>query len=182
MTSGSRGWSEYYADQGAIFIRAANLNKDRLDLADAAYVDLPANAEGIRTKVTEGDFLITITGANVTKSGVVDRPLEDAYVSQHVGLVRLVWPDTAPYLYTWCRAYGGGKGYLEDAAYGAGKPGLNLSNIYEMTVALPPRNERLEIDRMITGAPEALDTAPNLPIPNLRQSILSAAFKGDLIE
>ena len=89
LTSGSRGWADYYADSGDIFIRAQNLKYDRLDLTDIAFVKLPAgNTEGLRTRVKFGDVLITITGANVTKTGIVKTELDTAYVSQHVALCR----------------------------------------------------------------------------------------------
>lgn len=182
VTSGSRGWSEFYADSGSLFIRAANLNQDRLDLSEVAFVQFPNNPEGARTKVVSGDFLITITGANVTKCGVVTESLDDAYVSQHVALVRPVIPELGRYLYLWSRAYGGGKQYLEDAAYGAGKPGLNLPNIYEMAVALPSPAEMVEIKQRVQLA---LDRVPEAdfvgPLAGqLRQSILAAAFRGEL--
>ena len=184
VTSGSRGWSAFYSDTGSLFIRAANLNKDRLDLTETAYVSLPVNAEGSRTKVFPGDFLITITGANVTKCGLVDVDVGEAFVSQHVGLVRLIEPDLGDYLYLWSRAYGGGKQYLEDAAYGAGKPGLNLPNIYEMCVALPPLSEQREIARQVRQCLEqvAYEDMPTMYelASTLRQSILAAAFRGEL--
>jgi type I restriction enzyme, S subunit len=182
VTSGSRGWSEFYADSGSLFIRAANLNQDRLDLSEVAFVQVPNNSEGARTKVVQGDFLITITGANVTKCGVVTEPLDDAYVSQHVGLVRPVTAEIGRYLYLWSRAYGGGKQYLEGAAYGAGKPGLNLPNIYEMAVALPPFAEIAEIEERMRRAQNRVPEA-DLVGPmggQLRQSILAAAFRGEL--
>lgn len=182
VTSGSRGWSEYYADSGSLFIRAANLNQDRLDLSEVAFVQVPTNSEGARTKVVQGDFLITITGANVTKCGVVTEPLDDAYVSQHVGLVRPVTAEIGRYLYLWSRAYGGGKQYLEEAAYGAGKPGLNLPNIYEMVVALPPVAEMVEIEQRVQHALDRIPEADWMGLlgGQLRQSILAAAFRGEL--
>lgn len=182
VTSGSRGWSEFYADSGSLFIRAANLNQDRLDLSEIAFVNVPNNSEGSRTKIMQGDFLITITGANVTKCGVVAEPLDDAYVSQHVGLVRPMTAEIGRYLHLWSRAYGGGKQYLEDAAYGAGKPGLNLPNIYEMAVALPPSAEMAEIEKRVQQAQDRVPEADFVGSlgSQLRQSILAAAFRGEL--
>ena len=83
ITSVSRGWANYYSDSGSLFIRAQNLNKDRLDLGDIAYVSLPEKVEGKRTQTKVGDILVTITGANVTKAGYLDHDLGEAYVSQH---------------------------------------------------------------------------------------------------
>jgi type I restriction enzyme S subunit len=89
ITSGSRGWKQYYAANGSVFIRAQNLKTDRLALDDVAYVELPSATEGLRTRVSRHDILVTITGANVTRSAQVDVDLAEAYVNQHVGLVRL---------------------------------------------------------------------------------------------
>ena len=86
LTSGSRGWAKFYAEHGDKFIRAQNLKHDRLDLADVAFVDLPDKSEGMRTCVQIGDLLITITGANVTKTAFVTSDIGTAYVSQHVAL------------------------------------------------------------------------------------------------
>jgi type I restriction enzyme, S subunit len=55
VTSGSRGWRQYYAEAGSIFVRAQNINTGTLDLSDVAYVSLPANAEGLRTRIERDD-------------------------------------------------------------------------------------------------------------------------------
>lgn len=63
LTSGSRGWAEHYADDGALFIRIGNLtrNSTHLDLSDIQRVAVPTGAEGERTKVLPGDVLFSIT-------------------------------------------------------------------------------------------------------------------------
>ena len=69
-----------------MFIRAQDIKTDRLRLDDVARVTVTPGAEGERTRVKTHDLLITITGANVTKSALVRVDLNDAYVSQHVDL------------------------------------------------------------------------------------------------
>ena len=51
VTSGSRGWAQYYSESGPMFIRIGNLDHDsiRLDLSDIQHVSPPAGAEGTRT-------------------------------------------------------------------------------------------------------------------------------------
>ncbi len=78
VTSGSRGWGEYYSHTGPLFIRAQDIKTDSLNLQTIARVSIPNNAEGTRTAVTKGDILITITGANVTKSALVKQLREQA--------------------------------------------------------------------------------------------------------
>jgi type I restriction enzyme, S subunit len=188
LTSGSRGWAEYYADSGDIFIRAQNLKYDRLDLTDIAFVKLPeGNTEGLRTRVKVGDVLITITGANVTKTGVVESELGTAYVSQHVALCR-PGPSLMPtFLYWYLLSEAHGRRQLSNSAYGAGKPGLNLDNIRSVTIPLPSLREQAIVVERIEAAlsveqelSEIIDA--ELQRTNaLRQSILKQAFSGQLV-
>lgn len=187
VTSGSRGWAEYYAETGAVFIRAQDIKTDHLEISSIAYVKLPDNAEGIRTKVSRLDILVTITGANVTKSALVGRDFDEAYVSQHVALVRPVLPEIASYLYSWIICPTHGRKVLESRAYGAGKPGLGLDDLRELVIAVPPQSEQeqligmtSEADVEIEGTIKMLAQQVN-QAKRLRQSILKAAFSGKLV-
>ena len=122
ITSGSRGWKQYYAANGSVFIRAQNLKTDRLELDDVAYVELPSATEGLRTRVSRDDILVTITGANVTRSAQVDVDLAEAYVNQHVGLVRLADSRLSDFVFLVVVCPSHGRKQLKAAAYGAGKP------------------------------------------------------------
>ena len=187
VTSGSRGWAEYYADSGSVFIRAQNINTDKLLLNEVAYVSLPNTAEGRRTKVEQNDLLITITGANVTKSALVEVALDDAYVSQHVALVRLSDKKLDRFVFFWVVSSEHGRGQLQEAAYGAGKPGLNLDNIRNILIALPPFAEQQEIVRRVEAlfktadALEARYRKAKAHVDKLTQSILARAFRGELV-
>src|SRR5579859_4899536 len=187
ITSGSRGWARYYSNSGANFIRAENINSDRLNMSRIAHVSPPAGAEGSRTKVQLNDLLITITGANVAKSAVVDRKFENAYVSQHIALVRPVETDISRFLYLWIVSPSHGRKKLLDDAYGAGKPGLNLDNLREMVVALPPVEEQHEIVARVEALFKLADAieeriaAASLRAERLTQAILAKAFRGELV-
>ena len=145
VTSGSRGWAEFYADSGPKFIRAQNIRFGKLKLDDLAFVRPPSNSEGTRTRAAEGDLLIVITGAGVTNPARLDRDLGEAYVSQHVGLVRLVQKQLSEWILLCLMAPVGGRSELVERAYGAGRPGLNLENIRTLSVPLPPLSEQRRI-------------------------------------
>jgi len=187
VTSGSRGWAKYYADSGAIFIRAQDINTDRLVLNGIAHVNAPQSAEGVRTRSQRDDLLVTITGANVTKTALVDCDLDEAYVSQHVALVRPVDRLVTPYMHIWITCPTRGRRELERLAYGAGKPGLNLDNIRELNIALPPLEEQRQIkaecDRLLSiGSGGESHIARSVKrSARLRQSILKRAFEGKLV-
>ena len=188
LTSGSRGWADYYADTGDIFIRAQNLKNDRLDLTDIAYVKLPpGSTEGVRTRVKAGDVLVTITGANVTKTGMVSSDLGPAYVSQHVALCRPSASLVPAFLYWYLLSEAHGRRQLNEAAYGAGKPGLNLDNIRDVKLLLPSTEEQVRIvgriDRALAEEARFLATIEGelQRTKALRHSILTQAFCGRLV-
>jgi type I restriction enzyme S subunit len=145
VTSGSRGWAEFYATSGPGFIRAQNIRFGKLRLDDLAFVNPPANSEGSRTQVAKGDLLIVITGAGVTNPALLDRDPGEAYVSQHVGLVRPSDQRLSEWLLLCLMADAGGRAELVERAYGAGKPGLNLDNIRSLSIPLPPLAEQRRI-------------------------------------
>ncbi|MFA0077949.1 restriction endonuclease subunit S [Vibrio artabrorum] len=187
VTSGSRGWAKYYSQEGSLFVRAQNINSDKLNLEDIAYVALPEKIEGRRTNIEKDDLLITITGANVTKAAKVHTELEDAYVSQHVCLVKLREKSSANFIELFLHDKSSGRGQLAEVAYGGGKPGLNLANIRDLKIALPPIEEQTEIvrqvDRLLNKATKVekqyLDAKARLD--RLTQSILAKAFQGELV-
>ena len=187
ITSGSRGWGELYSESGPLFIRAQDIKTDSLKVEDAARVQLTGNGEGTRTLVQRFDLLVTITGANVTRTALVTHEIEEAYVSQHVGLVRPVISETSHYLYHWIISPMQGRAELLRLAYGAGKPGLNLENLRELLIALPPGTEQLriqsELSRIMSTLVE-LDSTVNRAAQHssgLRTSILQRAFAGELL-
>ena len=62
------------------------------------------------------------------------------------------------FLYLWIVSLGHGRKQLQDAAYGQGKPGLNLTNIREVEVAIPSINEQKEIVRRVNALFKLADT------------------------
>ena len=187
VTSGSRGWAKYYAESGAKFIRAQNLKYDRLDLSDIAYVSLPDSVEGRRTLINDKDLLITITGANVTKTAYVNGDIGEAYVSQHVALTRLINTDMAQYVHWYLIASTEGRHQLERSAYGAGKPGLNLDNIKDVIIPISSVSECKAIAQQLSEKLSVIDEQVleiDIALKKseaLRQSILKKAFSGQLV-
>jgi type I restriction enzyme S subunit len=144
VTSGSRGWKEYYSETGSVFIRSQDIKKDYLEYDTPAFVSLPPSTEGVRTRIEDNDLLMTITGANVAKVAHIQNAPSDAFVSQHVALIRLIDNALGQYLHKWLTAELGGRGLLLEFSYGA-KPGLNLLNIRELLLPIPPMAQKQRI-------------------------------------
>lgn len=185
VTSGSRGWGEFYSDVGSLFIRAQDIKTDSLKLDGVARVTLPAKAEGMRSSVENRDLLITITGANVTKSAIVHGLSEVAFVSQHVALLKPVCREASSFQLVWIVSPAHGRKVLEKWAYGAGKPGLSLEQVRSLPIALPPLAEQTrivaEVERRLSVVEEleSVVTANLQRAIRLRQAILHRAFSGE---
>lgn len=186
VTSGSRGWAQYYSSQGAAFIRIGNLTQDRIliDFSDTQFVQLPDKAEGTRSLLKPSDILISIT-ANLGSIAVVPETIEEAYINQHIAMVRLKHPSLARFYAWYLRSDRGQKDLLRNKR-GAGKLGLGLDDIREThipivddTVAgriVETIESRLSVcDQIEKTVDESLAKAESL-----RQSILKKAFEGRL--
>jgi len=188
ITSGSRDWSKYYADSGAIFIRTQDINRNRLSLNEVAFVNLPEKVEGKRSLVRKGDLLVTITGANVGKVAVVEGEIPEAYVSQSVCLVRLKDPSLAKFVHLQLTAKRGDKTAVEAMAYGLGRPVLNLENIRSAPIRVAPEKTQVvvvaEIEKQFSRLDEAVANLKRVKV-NLKRykaAILKAAVEGRLTE
>ncbi|SHG56474.1 restriction endonuclease subunit S [Pedobacter caeni] len=90
ISSGSRDWAQYYSNQGAIFVRMGNLSKEsfKLRMENIQHVLPPLDGEGTRTRLQAWDYLISITG-EVGLLGLIPEEFGEAYINQHIALVRL---------------------------------------------------------------------------------------------
>jgi type I restriction enzyme S subunit len=91
------------------------------------------------------------------------------------------------YLYWFVVAEADGRKQLSDAAYGAGKPGLNLENIRSVVIDVPCLLEQKAIVELIEEKLSVVDqldqtiTTALQQAEALRQSILKKAFSGQLV-
>ncbi len=95
-------------------------------------------AEANRTRVTLGDVLLTITGSRIGRVAVVPERLNGAFISQHVAILRLKAGLLPEFLSMFLSLDTGGQRQITRLQYGQTKPGLNLDQIREMRVPVPP--------------------------------------------
>ena len=184
VTSGSRGWAQYYSDHGAKFVRIGNLTRDRIriDLSDIQFVDLPDGAEGKRTQLQPNDVLVSIT-ADLGSIGLVPDDIGEAYVNQHIAMVRFLNPVQGEFMAWYLRSDYGQKDLLKNKR-GGGKLGLGLDDIRDSRVPVVSDAEAIRIVRTIEARlsvcdsiEKTVDTALQ-QAEAMRQSILKQAFEG----
>lgn len=163
ITSGSRGWAEYYADDGDLFLRIGNLTREtiELDLSDVQYVALPAKAaEGKRTRIRVGDMLVSITAdlGSIAVAPKLDKP---AYVNQHIALCRPkdgVHPRWLGYAMLSRQS----KQQMMNSGYGGTKIQLSLDDVRNVWLPLPPFDEQREIAAYLDQRLDKIATQINL--------------------
>ena len=180
ITSGSRGWARYYASDGSPFIRMTNLRRDgiALDLEDLRYVSLPENSvEAKRTRLKKNDILVSIT-AELGKIGFVRNLFEnDAFISQHVCLIRLESPEIDNEYAAYLLASEPERRRLNRLNDAGAKAGLNLQTIAGYRLALPPLPEQRKIAEILRTWDEAIEklgalrAAKQRKLSSLRQKL-----------
>lgn len=150
LTSGSRGWSEYFSRDGEIFITIKNVKNGHITLDDVQYVHAPDNAEAKRTKVQAGDLLISIT-ADLGRTGVVSEALAErgAYINQHLTCVRLNRNVINPEYAAMFMESAGGKRQFDAKNQVGVKAGLNFEAIKSLKIMVPPLNLQTQFSTFV---------------------------------
>ncbi len=139
LTSGSRGWAQYFTDSGEYFITIKNVKDCRITLDNVQCVTPPQNAEAKRTKVEPGDLLISIT-ADLGRTGVVTEEIagHGAYINQHLTCIRLNKDALHPLYAAYFMESEAGKMQFNAKNQSAVKAGLNFNSINSLQIIVPP--------------------------------------------
>lgn len=179
VTSGSRDWARFYADSGALFVRIGNLTREHINFRyeSTIYVRPPRNADGQRTRLESGDILISIT-ADLGIVGVVPDGLGEAYINQHIALVR---PDIDLVNSRFIGHYLAGpiaQTYISKLNDAGAKAGLNLPTIRGLVTAKPLRTEQ---DLIATRLDEIDNRIQNAIAESTKLRELKAGLMDDLL-
>ena len=186
VTSGSRGWAKYYSNSGALFVRIGNLTHSGIDIdfRDIQHITPPDNAEGVRTRLQPNDVLVSIT-ADLGSIGFVSEKVEEAYINQHIALVRFQNPVQGRFMAWYLRSEYGQKDLLKNKR-GGGKLGLGLDDIRDTPV---PIVDDITATEIVDKVEEQLSVCDSIEktvdtalaqADAMRQSILKQAFEGKI--
>ena len=144
LTSGSRGWAQYCVDDGdEWFITIKNVKGCHIFTDNMQSVNAPDNAEAKRTKVQEGDLLISIT-ADLGRTGVVTKEIAEhgAYINQHLSCIRINRDVLNPLFVAHYMESPAGKEQFAAKNQSAVKAGLNFNSINSLKLIVPPLVEQ----------------------------------------
>lgn len=139
LTSGSRGWAKYYSEAGEYFITIKNVKDTHISIDDVQHICPPSGAEAKRTRVQEGDLLISIT-ADLGRTGIVTKEIANhgAYINQHLICIRLKRDHVLPLFVAFYMESLAGKVQFQRKNQSAVKAGLNFAAIRSFSFYLPP--------------------------------------------
>jgi type I restriction enzyme S subunit len=187
VTSGSRGWADFYSDEGPLFFRITNLTRDTIEpkLESIQCVNPPLGSEGTRAKIQKDDLLISIT-ADLGSVCVANKDIEGGYVSQHVSLCR---PNKYVLSSRWlgfCILSDLAKEQLLGAGYGGTKIQLSLEDIRELWLVQPDPSEQTQIADFIDSTLKKFYKLLNIAeqqislLKERRTALISAAVTGKI--
>lgn len=180
-----RGGSESYKLSGIPLIRSMNVHFDGLKLDGLAYLDDKQANELKNVEVKTNDVLLNITGASIGRVTQASSEMDGARVNQHVCIIRTNPVLDACFLSKYL-ASPSIQNWIMAEEYGATRQALTKQMILNFDIPLPPLNEQKRIvakieelrDRLHRSK-QALEAVPEL-CDRFRQSVLAAAFRGDL--
>ena len=138
------GGAEVYTDEGVIFLRSQNIYSDGLHLDDVSFIPHEIHALMKSSAVKKNDVLLNITGGSIGRTCLVDREIGEANVNQHVCIIRTSKDKYAKWLSVFMKS-NSAQSQIFYSQTGAGREGLNFSQIGNMRLPFPPFVEQQEI-------------------------------------
>jgi len=139
-----RGGKSVYCDRGIKFLRSQNIWNDGLRIHDVAFIPDDIHEKMNGTVVRAGDILLNITGASIGRCALVPDDFDEANVSQHVSIVRLVIPSIRKFIHIYMIS----PSFFNEVMrvqVGISREGLSITRLREFQIPIPPLAEQKRI-------------------------------------
>lgn len=178
-------WGEE-AERSVPFLRVTNLtDADELDFTDAVFITPQTHQTDLaRSKTLPGDVLMNIVGPPLGQVSIVPSTYAEWNINQAVARFRPRDGYRSELLSLVLRSQPAAGWLASRAKATSGQVNLTLELCRSVPIPVPPAAEQEAICRMTNAALAGIgEVRTYLSVPDaLRQSILTAAFRGDLIE
>ena len=171
-------------DVGVPYIRPTDIDGSTVDEDMLPRTSPEIAAKYERSRLSAGDLVYSIVGT-IGKWVIVPAGLEGANINQSAVRIRPRPPVTAKYILHALRSPQVQQ-QIDRLLFGNAVQRLNVSHVRELEIPLPPPDIQAQLVRdidaaegFIGSATAALDEIPDL-VERFRQSVLAAAFRGDL--
>ena len=179
------GGADSYSTEGILFIRSQNVYDDGLRLDDVVFISEKIDSDMQVSRVLPGDILLNITGASIGRTCLVPDNFKSANVNQHVCIIRLIDEKNSCYVSLIMKS-SAIKSQIDFSQNGAGREGLNFPQIANLSLAVPPGIEQLEIMRYLSVQSTKIDTLIDKAKRSIelakehRTALISAAVTGKI--
>jgi type I restriction enzyme, S subunit len=136
-----KGGKEVYLESGIKFLRSQNIYDDGIRLRGMAYINEATHLKMSFTHVKPKDILLNITGGSIGRCALVPDNFDEANVSQHVAIVRLVDLSLRDYIHILLISPLIQK-LIMDVQVGVSREGLSMNKLKDFLVPLPPFTEQ----------------------------------------
>lgn len=172
-------------EDGVPYVRVADYPDDKLDLAGIRYTSLEIDSQFKRSKLREGDILLSIRGT-VGRLVQVPADLVDANITQDTARLSIQGHLSAEYIIWYLRSEFA-QFRMARAMRGVAVRGINIGDVRAIQVPIPSRAEQDEIVKRIRASlnfierSEARYEQAAASTSKLGDAILNQAFRGELV-
>ena len=185
------GWrglkAEEYTKSGPLLLSVYNLNNgEYVDFTKINHISMERYNESPEIQLKTNDILLAKDGAGIGKIGIIKNLPETATVNSSLLVIRSREAFIPKYLFYFLSGPQM-QAIVKTKITGSATPHLFQRDIKEFTLSVPPLDEQKEIVQKIVKYFELADHIANsvnsarISSEKIDQSILSKAFRGDLV-
>jgi len=186
------GWkglkAEEYTKSGPLFLSVHSLNYgEEVEFSAAYHISRKRYEESPEIMLRNDDILLCKDGAGIGKIGIVKNLNEEATINSSLLLIRALEAFDSKFLFYF---FSGPtlQEVVRSRITGSAIPHLFQRDIKEFNLSVPPLEEQKEIVKKIEEMMSVVQNLENvyrssiLEIKQIRNSLLSKAFRGELVE
>ena len=177
--------SNDYQPDGVLLVRISNLVNGKVEINEKSVFLPEAFFEELSSfRLEAGDVLIAMSGATTGKMAIYNLETP-ALLNQRVGRFCIVAPNSVDPGFVG-KLVGNVTQKVLQKAYGGAQPNISPKELEQFPIPLPPLNEQRriveKIEALTARSRKARATLDEIPVllDQFRQSVLAAAFRGDL--
>jgi type I restriction enzyme S subunit len=176
--------SKWFQETGIKVLKIKNINNNIVDISKCDCIsETVSKSINPKFKVSKGDFLVAMTGAEVGKVGVVPNYHQDLWLNQRVGKFNDKEIKNASILIGKVMQTNDFYKIIQGLAYGSAQPNISTSDIENINIILP--NDKNILNTLINDFVHLHNiTIENLTenqtLTQLRDTLLPQLISGDV--
>lgn len=182
---GSNLKSVHYRDAGPRVVRLQNIGKNGIFVNVSSHISSEHFATLERHHVQSDDLVVAILGSPLPRAVILPKDIGPALVKADCIKVRLDSNISTKFVWMWINSLIVHHFFSHDVK-GVGRPRIGMTQIKNMPVPVPSTEEVVQINARVADGLTLVDSTLSQhlewgeKLSQLRQSILAAAFRGEL--